>query len=245
MTAWWNFSARLILREAYTHFKIPAGDRVTVEFVVGTPPDSEPGLYRFLKWEQEKFGDIRMLNQSENMNEGKTWEYFATLGRAYNTQNPARRPWDYAMKLDDDTFLNIPQLLERLRPIIPRVDTYVVLPRLMGFSDFQGRGTEYWHMGAGYILSWDLVVWLSHHRHEDFLTLPEDQGIGEMLRAGRKGRGNFINLGSQVMDHPSDNEGGDWAREYGQDVILVHRLKNVHLQGDAIEYFLGNPTRSR
>jgi hypothetical protein len=72
---------------------------------------------------------------------------------------------------------------------------------------------------------------------EQFIHFNEDQGIGEMLRAGGKGR-NFVNLKHQVMDHPS-NKDSEWYREYGDDVILVHQLKSVHLQGDAIEFFLG------
>ena len=67
---------------------------------------------------------------------------------------------------------------------------------------------------------------------------PEDQAIGEMLHVGGKGTNN-VNLGMQMMDHPSD-ERTSWTREFGEDVILVHRLKSVFLQGDAIEYFLGD-----
>jgi hypothetical protein len=92
-------------------------------------------------------------------------------------------------------------------------------------------------MGAGYILSWDLVTWLRDNPNDQFMNWNEDQGIGEMLNAGGKGK-NHVNLGDQVMDHPSNKDTG-WYREYGEDVILVHRLKDVHLQGDAIEYFLG------
>jgi len=67
----------------------------------------------------------------------------------------------------------------------------------------------------------------------------EDQAIGEMLRAGGyTALKNFVDLGRQVMDEPSDKQSA-WYREYGPDVIIVHRLKNVHLLGHAIEYFLG------
>jgi len=95
----------------------------------------------------------------------------------------------------------------------------------------------HWHMGAGYVLSWDLLTWLRDNRMEQFMHWNEDQAVGEMLRAGGRGK-NFVNLREQVMDHPSVKD-TDWSREYGDDVILVHRLKNVNLQGDAIEYFLG------
>jgi Galactosyltransferase len=131
VTAWWNFEARLVLRETYQHFNIPKGDRVAIRFVIGLPPTSDPGTLRILKWEQERFKDIQMLNQSENMNEGKSFEYFADLARKYPFDDPSKRPYDYAMKADDDSLINIPQLLERLRPLTPRRELYMVLDRFM------------------------------------------------------------------------------------------------------------------
>jgi|ERR1700726_3642073 hypothetical protein len=92
-------------------------------------------------------------------------------------------------------------------------------------------------MGAGYTLSWDLTLWLRDNKMDQFLNWNEDQAIGEMLHAGNKGK-NFVDLGKQVMDEPSDKESG-WYREYGDDVIIVHRLKDLHLFGKAIDFFLG------
>jgi hypothetical protein len=97
-------------------------------------------------------------------------------------------------------------------------------------------------MGAGYILSWDLVKWVAESRNGYFLQWPEDQAVGELLFSGGKGK-NFIDLGQQVMDHPSVM-GTDWSRDYGQDVILVHRLKDISKLGDSIEYFLGDGANS-
>lgn len=97
-----------------------------IRFVVGLPRDDENGMTDLLEWEQERFGDLQILDQKENMNEGKTFEYFSSLARMYPTDDPAKRPWDYAMKADDDTFVNIPLLLERLRPMTPREETYMV-----------------------------------------------------------------------------------------------------------------------
>src|SRR5947207_3495583 len=97
-------------------------------------------------------------------------------------------------------------------------------------------------MGAGYVLSWDLVTWLRNNPNERWRRSNEDQAIGEMLREGDKGH-NFVNLKEQVMDNPS-YKASDWYREYGDDVILVHQLKNIQLQADAIEYFLGKIGRA-
>ena len=63
----------------------------------------------------------------ENMNDGKSYEYFASLANMYPANVPdTERPWDYAMKLDDDSFLNIPRLLDALRPLVPRAETWFV-----------------------------------------------------------------------------------------------------------------------
>ena len=87
-----------------------------------------------LKWEAETYGDIHMLDVEENMNEGKSYEYFAWLASMYPKEDAEQRPWDYAMKLDDDAFLHIPRLFEKLRPMVPRRSTWFVRPRVSGIN---------------------------------------------------------------------------------------------------------------
>jgi hypothetical protein len=102
-------------------------DTVTVRFVLGRPREIERNMSLILQWEEETFGDIHMIEMEENMNDGKSFEYFASLADMYPDNLPiTHRPWDYAMKLDDDSFLNIPQLLEKLRPLVPREHTWLV-----------------------------------------------------------------------------------------------------------------------
>ena len=68
-----------------------------------------------------------MVEMEENMNDGKSYEFFSDLAKMYPADvDVTKRPWDYAMKLDDDAFLNIPNLLERLRPMVPRERTWFV-----------------------------------------------------------------------------------------------------------------------
>lgn len=119
----------MLLRETYRHFNISSNDTVSIRFVLGLPPKEDPGILHFLHWEQERFQDLQILSISENMNNGKSYEYFADLARSFPTLDPLERPWDYAMKADDDTLLILPQLLERLRPL-PRTDLYMVPPRV-------------------------------------------------------------------------------------------------------------------
>ncbi len=85
-------------------------------------------MWTLLKWENETYGDIHMIDMYENMNDGKSYEYFDSLSKMYPDTVPRdQRPWDYAMKVDDDTFLHIPKLLEKMRPL-PREACWFVLP---------------------------------------------------------------------------------------------------------------------
>jgi hypothetical protein len=116
----------MLLRETYKHFNVSKTDVVDIRFVVGLPTEDNVGLLYFLKWEQDRYDDLQILNMSENMNEGKSYEYFASLARKFPSDDPNQRPYDYAMKADDDTLLNLPKLVERLRPLVPREETYMV-----------------------------------------------------------------------------------------------------------------------
>lgn len=116
-----------MLRETYKHFNVSDKDVVDIRFVVGMPPSEDIGLHHFLKWEQDGYDDLQVLNMNENMNDGKSYEYFASLARMFPSDDPLQRPYDYAMKVDDDTLLNLPALVERLRPLVPREETYMVL----------------------------------------------------------------------------------------------------------------------
>jgi hypothetical protein len=70
-----------------------------------------------LQWENNTFGDIHMIDMQENMNEGKSYEYFASMAQMYGKGEREKRRWDYVMKVDDDTFLHLGNLIEKLRGI--------------------------------------------------------------------------------------------------------------------------------
>ena len=132
VTSWYNFDRRLILREIYQRFadSLDPMDKVDIRFILGRPSLTGSPADRILEMEQETYGDILMLDVLENMNDGKSYEYFATLGRMYpETLSERERPYDYAMKLDDDSFLHISNLLKKLRPLTPRQNTWLVCHR--------------------------------------------------------------------------------------------------------------------
>ena len=98
--------------------------------------------------------------------------------------------------------------------------------------------------GPGYILSWDLVTWLAGNRErlEPYMIAGEfeDRIISEMLKAGGKAERSWVSMGAEYMSPPSLEPFGEWTRELGPDVILVHPLKTLKLLGDTISYFLRN-----
>ena len=103
------------------------GDTVHIGFVIGRPSLEPNPVDILVQLEQKTYGDILTLDIIENMNEGKSYEYFAALGTLYpGNLRTTERPYDYAMKLDDDSFLNIPNLLDKLRPLVPRENTWFV-----------------------------------------------------------------------------------------------------------------------
>jgi len=54
------------------------------------------------RWENQTFGDVLHLDCEENLNEGKTYEYFKKVGTEWTDK------YTHVMKADDDTFVNIP-----------------------------------------------------------------------------------------------------------------------------------------
>jgi len=242
VTAWWKFSRRLILREAYKRFRLSdnSTDSYAIRFVVGQPEEAQRNMSLILRWEQETFRDLHIIEMEENMNEGKSYEYFASLARWHPSNLSIERPWDYAMKLDDDSFLNIPNLLEKLRPLIPRTETWFVVTSVSKANLSQGRGIveEHYMFGPGYVLSWDLVTWLGEHREDlaPFTIGSEDRVISEMLKRSGKAERSWLSMGMEYMSLPS-LEHGAWTRELGPDVILVHPLKSLQLLSEVINYF--------
>jgi hypothetical protein len=108
----------------------------------------------FVALEARAYGDVLVLDCAENAEEGKTYTYFASLPAMLGSGG-AGRPYDYVMKVDDDTFLRLDALVDTLRSA-PREDMYcgVGLP-------FHDREFPPFMLGMGYLLSWDLVEWIA------------------------------------------------------------------------------------
>lgn len=152
-------SRRHLIRMAYELQQTPAlrrAARVDVRFALCARP-MPPELRAFVELEARVHGDVLLLDCTENAENGKTYTYFASLPAMVGTAGSGGggRPYDYVMKVDDDTFLMLDALVETLGAA-PREDAYcgVGLP-------FHDRTFPPFMLGMGYLLSWDLVEWIA------------------------------------------------------------------------------------
>ncbi|KAH7688145.1 Glycosyl transferase family 31 protein [Dioscorea alata] len=162
-----------------------------------------------------RFDDIIILDCPENMNDGKTYTYFSSLPMLFNGSNGDDKPYDYVMKADDDTYFRLPRLVESLKKM-PREDMYYgfVVP----YHDYMS--------GMGYILSWDLVQWISSSNiprnnsvgHEDMMT-------GKWMNLGQKAKKRF-NTKPAMYDFPIPVPIDTCSHKFVPDTIAVHRLKD-------------------
>jgi hypothetical protein len=152
-------SRRHLIRMAYALQQqtpaLRAAARVDVRFVLCARP-MPPEHRVFVALEARAYGDVLVLDCAENAEEGKTYTYFASLPTMLGSgSGGGGRPYDYVVKVDDDTFLQLDALVDTLRSA-PREDMYcgVGLP-------FHDRQFPPFMLGMGYLLSWDLVEWIA------------------------------------------------------------------------------------
>lgn len=137
-------------------------------FVVGNSPTLPTG-------ESLEHKDIMFLADPENMNDGKTFDYFK---RALEMHPEA----DYFAKTDMDTFVDVSNLMRMLWYPMPHV--------YFGFENsfFICGGIEIcpkdWQYMSGqlYILGRSLVLWLANNEDLHFRKGDEDLQIGRTLQ---------------------------------------------------------------
>ncbi|CAG8731059.1 11709_t:CDS:2, partial [Acaulospora colombiana] len=185
---------------------------VTIRFVTGLPR----GEYvKRLKKESKMYGDIVMLNITENMNNGKTLEFFDWFAK--------NRKDDYMMKMDDDSFVHL----------------------IHHYRDLQDCPNAYGRLftGMGYTISRDLVMdvvksgWVRSHTRGN-----EDNVVGRWIcevakeikylvhYVGFTHRGWPKNLFRNFRENPFHDVGIDAKNadpRFPDESIILHRLKSV------------------
>lgn len=215
----YEIKRREIIRLAY-RVQLSEYADFTVRFILGGYK-----LESWLEWENSTYGDMIVLQCKENMNAGKTFTFYSSLpdlGRQY----------DYVMKADDDSYVRFSNLGKHLKSF-PTTDLYY------GYSlpcdnDDPHHVAEF-RVGAGYVLSWDLVVWIKDSpipRNASIGT--EDTLVGQWFKEGdvAKNRPYSMHL---FHDHP--DQGGSCARPLSKESILIHKLKTDERWYEVMDFF--------
>ncbi|KAH7669366.1 Glycosyl transferase family 31 protein [Dioscorea alata] len=206
-----HYSHRHFLRLLYpTPFSSPSST-IHLNFIFCNL--SKPDQHLLIPLEILRHNDIIILNNcTENMNSGKTYTFFSSLPHILP------HPYDYIMKADDDVFFQLPNLAASLLPL-PRRDLYYgfVIPCTSKdpFKDYMS--------GMGYVLSWDLVEWISVSEiPAGEVVGPEDKLVGKWLKVGGKGKNRYSEKPG-MYDYPGSN--GKCSHELIPATVAVHRLK--------------------
>ncbi|PAN25373.1 hypothetical protein PAHAL_4G296400 [Panicum hallii] len=222
-------SRRHLIRMAYALQQtaaLRAAARVDVRFALCARP-MLPEHRAFVALEARAYGDVLVLDCAESAEQGKTYTYFASLPAMLGSgSGGGGRPYDYVMKVDDDTFLRLDALVETLRAA-PREDMYcgAGLP-------FHDRQFPPFMLGMGYLLSWDLVEWIasSDMVREEAMGV-EDLTTGKWLNMGNKAK-NRVNLFPRMYDYKSAK-----AEDFLENTIGVHQLKPDLRWAHTLEHF--------
>ncbi|CAG8659509.1 6645_t:CDS:2, partial [Cetraspora pellucida] len=210
VTYYEKVETRKCLRELYTHNNNALArylrvnkSPVTIKFILGLPKDE---YMDNLEEESKMYGDIVILNITENMNEGKTFEYFSWFAK--------HREDNYMHKSDDDTFIHLIHYYRDLQDL-PREHVYY--GNALGYV----HGTYTFMGGAGYTLSRDLVIdivgsnWVNLYSkgYEDWLV------------------GEWTIMIHQIKAIEMLNAIKNWYSEYEEGLPMVRVIRNSTAEG--------------
>lgn len=144
-----RFERRSTLRALYAPF-LPLTPKIDLRFVIAK--DTEDGYFnKVVEMEQARYKDIIYLEIDENMNSGKTYQYFKHVH-----DKMSEKGYTFVFKADDDAFIHLPHLWQRFEKF-PTDSTYWGILVLT-----KGKACWLHYMcGPMYGVSWDLVSWIA------------------------------------------------------------------------------------
>ena len=209
---------RDLLRHFYSQQIIPGYGNVQIVYVIGAPDQDTAAL----QVEIANHGDMLVLDTPENMNDGKTFSFFQHAGMTDHRQVP---PWDYVMKVDDDSYIDLPKLIETIHNM---TETRTYLGRICNLEGMPSYEHRWPYMcGMGYALSWDLAQWIADSQQVYSLrnyTPWEDVTTGYWMSQADKPV-KLVDVGDKFHHLSADDDQGPYMRLH-TDSILVHGLKD-------------------
>ncbi|TPX35289.1 hypothetical protein SmJEL517_g02353 [Synchytrium microbalum] len=201
-----KFGRRQVIRSTYLQHRT---SRIDAIFVIGKPKNDVMGAYVAL--ENQLYSDILVLNITENMNEGKTYEYFAAVGRDFEDDE-----YLYVAKADDDSFILLPRLEYRLD--VEGADKRT--------GAYFGHQWDFYMSGWCYGLSWDLVKWVAHDSHPKANAIGhEDSMTGKWLRDKNKTQHFWPFKKTEFYEPPTVGRNAFKRNVTINNTILLHGLK--------------------
>src|SRR3954452_12511355 len=81
-----NYELRHLIRTLYLRQQQGlTGDNVNFKFILGTPPKYTPELKSRLTIEYDTYGDLIILNQMKDINNGKPYYYWKWVAEHFNS----------------------------------------------------------------------------------------------------------------------------------------------------------------
>lgn len=249
MSPQWSSSRRYFIRHAYAQF--PQNLPVDVVFVQGDAPTWNPinadkvaAAHRTqMLWENNTYHDIMHLDCEENLEEGKTYEYFKKVGLEFSHK------YTHVMKTDDDSFVNIPGIsnfanLSLISALVQVIQEHKDEEHFYWGTTYKDVSwpSEMW--GSGYILSMDIVKWISTSEIPISNQVGlEDLQVMEWIVDGRFDDHFVINSTAfagypwpEIGDRESKLE--NEIRPFERWTLVTHPLKEDFMWIDTAEYYL-------
>lgn len=210
-----NLERRALLRMAYS--RIPS--QFTLKFVIGRPTNIT--LKNLINLEQKTYNDILLLNTTlENMNSGKTFDYFKKVWIDYALH-------DFFLKMDDDAFAVLSNWVGFLQSLDSSKDVY--FGRMIQHQDIESYMT-----GLCYGVSKSLLQYIAtdiypstHQTHAEPNSIGgvfgEDQVTADWILQRNKTSKIDYKESELFFDLPGSR--GGWNEAYRSDALMIHYLK--------------------
>ncbi|CAN6448199.1 unnamed protein product [Victoria cruziana] len=205
----------------------PVFSQVDVKFVFCNLTSEEQQV--LVAVEIMRFDDIIILNCPEKEDGGKAYSYLSNMPDMFDSP-PGRRPapYDYVMKVDDDTLVRIGGLEDSLRDMAREHMYY-------GFETPCQRMGQARATGTAYVLSWDLTehVTVSSHDESHRMELQRSSAGDVWLQSEALRLAQNRYSGKAYMD----DSNGACGDELGANTVAFHGLKDQGKWVRALTYF--------
>ncbi|KAI9360317.1 hypothetical protein BD770DRAFT_471534 [Pilaira anomala] len=208
-----KYARRQMIRDTYLQSK---PTNMVYKFVLGSMSDTTTEQQATLELEIKQYDDILILGMDkENMNQGKTFEFFRTV--AGETITKYHKGIDFVLKADDDAYL----YLNRVQFDLAHTARHMTYWGYLVGNTFMA--------GECYGLSMDLVQWISHAEiPRRYKNGHEDSQVQKWFQwAHINHEIKYEVRNCRIHDHKE--AGSVYAREIDLDSsMVVHYLKKDH-----------------